>query len=99
MKLSVYEPNSHHLRDVLIFYYSMKKSAVETRRMLSNTYGENTISERMSGLLRFRNGDFHVEDWHNGGRVKVFKDAELEALLNEDLCQSQEELAPSLGVT
>ena len=25
--------------------------------------------------------DFDVEDWHSGGREKVFEDAELEALL------------------
>ena len=30
---------------------------------------------------------------------KVFEDAELEALLHEDSCQMQEELAGSLGVT
>ena len=50
----------------------------------------------MSG---FKNGDFDVEDRHSGGREKVFKDAELEALLEEDSCQNQEELARSLGVT
>ena len=34
-----------------------------------------------------------------GGREKVFEDAELEALLEQDSCQNQEELARSLGVT
>jgi len=42
--------------------------------------------------------DFDVEDRHSGGREKVFEDAELEALLEQDLCQNQEELA-RLGVT
>ena len=35
----------------------------------------------------------------SGGRDEVFKDAELEALLEQDSCQNQEELARSLGVT
>jgi len=35
---------------------------------------------------------------HDGGREKVFKDAELEALLHEESCQTQEELAASLEV-
>jgi len=48
---------------------------------------------------RFKNGDFDVEDWHGGGREKVFKDAELEGLLNEDSCQTQKELTGSLEVT
>ena len=43
--MSVYELNSHHLREVLIFCFNMKKSAAEAHRMLSNTYGEAAISE------------------------------------------------------
>jgi len=78
----------------------MKISAAEAHRMLSNTYGENTISKRMcrEWFQRFKNGAFDTEDWH-GGRREVFKDAELEALLHENSCQTQEELAGSLGVT
>jgi len=33
------------------------------------------------------------------GRPKVYEDAELKALLNEDSCQTQKELALTLGVT
>jgi len=36
--MSVYEPNSRHLREILIFCFNMKKSAAEAHRMLSNTY-------------------------------------------------------------
>ncbi|GFX81404.1 mariner Mos1 transposase [Trichonephila clavipes] len=69
--------------------------------MLSNTYGEAAISERMcrEWFQRFKNDDFDVEDQQGGGREKVFEDAELEALLNQDSCQTQQELAGSLGVT
>ena len=70
--------------------------------MLSNTYGEAAINERTCRewfRQRFKNGDFDVEDRHNGGREKVFEDAELEALLEQDSCQNQEKLARSLGVT
>ena len=63
--------------------------------MLSNTYGEAAISERV--VSGFKNGD--VEDRHSSGREKVFEDAELEALLEQDSCQNQEELARSLGGT
>ena len=69
--------------------------------MLSNTYGEAAISERTcrEWVQRFKNGDFDVEDRHSGGREKVFEDAELEELLEQDSCQNPEELARSLGVT
>jgi len=44
------------------------------------------------------NGDFSVEDKPRFG-LKKFEDKELEALLEEDQSQTQEELAESLGVT
>ncbi|EGI65250.1 Mariner Mos1 transposase [Acromyrmex echinatior] len=99
--MSVYEANSCHLREVLIFCFNMKKSAAEAHRMLSNTYGEATINERTGrkSLQRFKNGDFHVEDQHSGGGEKVFEDAELEALLDQDSCQNQKEMARSWKVT
>jgi len=54
--------------------------------MLSNTYGEAAISERMcrEWFQHFENGDFDVEDRHSGGREKVFENTELEAL--QDSC-------------
>ncbi|GBP70271.1 Mariner Mos1 transposase [Eumeta japonica] len=45
------------------------------------------------------NGDFDVEDQHDGGIEKVFEDAELEASLDQNSCQTQQELAGSLRVT
>ncbi|GFW43372.1 mariner Mos1 transposase [Trichonephila clavipes] len=88
--MSAYEPNSRHLREVLSFCFYKKKSLAEAHRMLSNTYGEAAIRERTSRewFQRFKNGDFEVEDQHGGGREKVFEDAELEALLDQDLCQT-----------
>ena len=61
----------------------MKKSAAEAHRMLSNTYGETAISERMcrEWFQCFKNDDFDVENRHSGGREKVFEDAELETRL------------------
>ena len=60
--MSVYEPNSCHLREVLIFCFNMKKSTAEAHRMLSNTYGEAAISERTCREFQhFKNGDFDVQ--------------------------------------
>jgi len=47
---------------------------------------------------RFKNGDFSVEDKPRSG-PKKFEDKELEALLEKDQSQTQEELAESLGIT
>ena len=53
---------------------------------------------RRDWFCRFKDGDFDVDDRPCEGRPKNFKDAELEALLDEDRCQTQEELASELGV-
>ncbi|GFW69541.1 aromatic-L-amino-acid decarboxylase [Trichonephila clavipes] len=86
---------------LVCFRRKMKKSAAEAHRMLSNTYGEAAISKRTcrEWFQRFKNGDFEVEDQHSGGREKVFEDAELEALLDQDSCPTQQELPGSFGVT
>nr|CDS31992.1 Mariner Mos1 transposase [Hymenolepis microstoma] len=44
-------------------------------------------------------GDFAVEDGHSGEGEKVVEEAELEAILSEDSCQTEEELSESLGIS
>jgi len=48
---------------------------------------------------RFKDEDFNVEDKPRSRQPKKFEDKKLEALLEEDQSQTQEELAESLGVT
>ena len=99
--MSVFEPNSRKLREFFIFWFYLKKTATEAHRMLSSTYGEAALSERTcrDWFQRFKSSDFDIEDRHGGGKQKIFEDSELQALLSEDSCQAQEELAESLGVT
>ena len=47
----------------------------------------------------FISGDLGLEDEERPGQPKRFENEELEALLDEDCCRTQEELAESLGVT
>ena len=51
------------------------------------------------GLEKFKDGNFITEDEERAGRPGIFEDSELEESLAEDSCQTQEELAQSLGVT
>ena len=50
-------------------------------------------------VARFKSGDFGLVDEERPGQSTKFEDEELEALLDEDCCQTQEELAESLRVT
>ena len=78
----------------------MKKTAAESHRTLVEIYGKHALAERTSQkwFARFKSGDFGLEDEERPVEPKKFEDEELEVLLDEDCCQTQEELAESLGV-
>ncbi|KAG5308916.1 MOS1T transposase, partial [Pseudoatta argentina] len=96
-----FEPNKRLLRELLIYFFNLKKSAAEAHRLLVEVYGEAVLSETScrEWFQKFKNGEFDVEDKERSGRLKVYEDAELETLFNEDSCQTQKELALTLGVT
>lgn len=79
----------------------MKKTAAESHRILVEVYGEHALAERtcQKWFARFKSGAFGLEDEERPGQPKKFEDEELEALLDEDCCQTQAELAESLSVT
>ena len=89
------------LRGVLLHYFNMKTTAAESQHILVEVYGEHALAERtcQKWFARFKSGDFVLEDEERLGQPKKFEDEELEALLDEDCWQTQEELADSLGVT
>lgn len=99
--MSNYVPTKQHLREVLLFNFHLKKSAAESHRLLSETYGDYTPSVKTceSWFRRFKNGDYDIEDKERTGQPKKFTDEDLEALIDENPCQTTEELAKALNVT
>ena len=89
------------LRAVLLHFFNLKKTAAESHRNLVEVYGEHALAKRtcQKWFARFQSGKFVLEDEERPGQPKKFEDDELEALLGEDCCQTQEKLAESLGVT
>ena len=87
------------MRELLIYFFNLKKSEAETHQLLVEAYGEAALSERScrEWFQKIKNGEFDVEDKERSGRPKVYEDAELELLLDEDSCQTQEALALTLG--
>ena len=45
MKMSSIEPNKRHLRELLIYFFNLKKSAAEAHRLFE-AYGDAALSER-----------------------------------------------------
>lgn len=94
-------PKKQHLREVLLHYFLLKKSAAETHRLLVEAYGEHAPSNTTckEWFQRFKGGDFDVRDKEREGGPKKFEDAELEAMLEEDPRQTEQMLAEQLNVT
>jgi len=45
--MSSFEPNKRHLRELLIYFFNLKKSAAEAHRLLVKAiYGDAALSER-----------------------------------------------------
>ena len=99
--MSDFVPNNRRLWEVLIFFLHSKKTVAEAHREFQKVYGDDALSETTcrDRFRRFKNGDFNVDDRPREGRPKTFEDAELEALLDEDSCKTQGELASALEVT
>lgn len=99
--MSEFVPKKEHLREVLLHYFLLKKSAAESYRILQGVYGEHCLSQNTCErwFNRFKVGDFDVSDKERPGQPKKFQDSELEELLDEDPCQTQKQLAERLQVT
>ena len=70
-----FEPNKHHLRELLIYFFNLKKSAAEAHRLLVEAYGDAALNERScrEWFQKFKNGEFDVEDKKCSGRPKVYE--------------------------
>ena len=98
--MSKFVPNKVFLRGVLLHYFNMKKSAAESHRILAEVYGEHALAKQtcQKWFSWFKSGNFKLEDKERSGQPKKFEDQELESLLDEDPCQTLQDLAESLEV-
>ena len=79
----------------------MKKTAAESHRMLVEAYDEHALgkSQCLEWFKKFRSGNFDARNEERGGPQKKFRDSELQASLDEDDAQTQQQLADQLNVT
>jgi len=92
---------NYDLRTALIFCYHLKKTAVESHRMLVEAYGEHALdkSQCFEWFKKFKSDDFDVRNEERGKPPKKFEDSELQALLDENDAQTQQQFADQLNVT
>ena len=72
--MASFEPNKRHLREALLLFFNIKKSAAEPYRLLLETYGAECIGEStcQEWFKRFKSGNFDVEDKERSGGPKNF---------------------------
>ena len=89
------------MREVLLFLFNIKKTSLESCRMLVEAYGHNDPSETScrKWLRIFKNHNFDLEYKERKGAPKRFEDEDLEAILDEAPCQIETQLAEALNVT
>ena len=71
--MSSFEPNKHHLRELLIYFFNLKKSVAEAHRLLVEAH-DAALSKRScrEWFQKFKNGEFDVEDKERSGKPKVY---------------------------
>jgi len=96
--MSIFKSKKHYLREVLLYFFGMKKYAVKSYRLLLEAYGKAALSQTMccDWFRCLKSNDFDVEGKECAERPKLVEDAELEALFDEDPYQTQ--FAESFGV-
>nr|KAF6369381.1 hypothetical protein mMyoMyo1_010727 [Myotis myotis] len=98
--MSNFVPKIKHVWEVLINYFILKKSAAESYCILQEAYGEHAPSQDTCEcwFKHFKSDAFDVKDKEHPGQPKKFEDQQLQALLDEDACQTQKQLAERLNV-
>jgi len=43
--MSVFEPKKHHLQEVLLYFFNVKKAVIKSHRLLAEAYDEAVLSE------------------------------------------------------
>lgn len=99
--MDTFNPTKQHLREVILHYFLAKKNSPETHRCLVEVYGEQSPSMATikRWFQRFKTGDFTTYAKEHGKPTEKLDDDELRKLLEEDPCQTQEELSVTLNVT
>ena len=88
-------------RAALILCYHLKKTAAESHRMLVEAYGEHALgkSQCFEWFKKCRSDNFDVRNEERARPPKKFQDSELQASLDENDAQTQQQLADQLSVT
>ena len=88
-------PKKDVLWGILIRFSNLKKTAAESYRLLIETYGEFSLTQKTCErwFKRFKSSDFDIKNQKRPSQPKKFKDADLQVLLDEGLTRTLKPIA------
>lgn len=88
-----------HFRHLLYFAFCRNQKAAEAARDICAIYGEDAITARTARdwFVKFKNGNFDLNDMPRSGRPTEFDEDNLKALLKENGRQTCRELAEKMN--
>lgn len=95
------ESYKEHFRHIMLYKFNEGKNATEAANDIKAVYKNEAPCESTCRywFARFKNGNFDLNDEPREGRPKTMDNAQLEALLEENPAQTEQELAFQLGVS
>ena len=92
--------SKEHFRHCLLYEYQQGKKAKDAFEALNKVFGDNLVTYPTvtRWYKQFESGDLSLEDHEREGRPEKCLYNYLQALLDENSCRTQQELAEVLGV-
>lgn len=93
IKMRAFKPKKEFLRALILHYYLAKWTPAHTHRLLAHDYGAHAPSDFTcrKWFKQFRTSDLSLANKKRGKPLKKFEIADLEQLLDEDPCQTQQQ--------
>ena len=88
-----------HFRHLLFFAFYRDHKAAEAARDICMVYGKGVIGESTAKkwFVKFKNGNFKIDDTPRSGRPSEFDEDYFKALLKEESCQTSRALAKKMN--
>lgn len=92
------ENDKQFIRHYIRYEFHQEEGAA--KESICSVLGKNIVSKSTYEFWfrRFKDNDFDVSDRERSGTPQKVADDELQALLNENSCQTQKKLAEQVGV-
>ena len=95
------EGNMQHFWPVLLYYFKKGKTATETQKRISAVCGEGAVTDQtcQKWFVKFRAGDFSLDDAPQSGRPVEVDSNHIETLIENNQCSTTWETADILKIS